>query len=941
MGKVKRVISILVSVIIVLSAIHFPIRILAQSNGNLLKDSTITANAEYYNGWYEYNRPIGALVDGNTYVGVGYNAGNMFATEFSAEGLAYVNFKLPTAITLNKLVVYLAGTSAVQTDVITDYAVDVKLLDESWKRVAEKHTESFDNWDAYVETLCFEEVTVSEVQITIKNAKGQTYASIYEIEALYDDTITSNDYTQSECKDFTEYAIIKPEYENLLKDATEITANEAYYNGWYPDNRSLLNLIDGNTFVGVGYNAGSAAVIPYEDDGQAYINFKLNKESVINKITIHFPGLSAYAKELQVDSYAVEVKSEEEWKRVAVRNIENSDNWDAYSDTVIFNKVYCEEVRIIFVRENGQQTLSVFEIEVIADNRLIDSEIEPEEPPEELPVILENFLKDVTEITANKAYYNGWYPENRALSNLIDGNAFVGIGYNAGSAAVIPYEVNGDTYVNFKLKKKTAVNQINIYFPGTSAYPIEQQVKCYVVEVKTGKKWERVAVRNIEISENWDAYSDTATFNKVECEEIRIIFIKSKGQETLSLFEVEAYYDPDIKDSDKPLEEIPKAPANILKNANKITANDAYYNGWYPTNRPLSKTIDGDTSFKFDASKATMIPYGSSKLAFIQYDFDKAVKANKLLYYSPDAGDENTMPLTNRLTDYAVDVKLSDGTWKRIIEHHSERVEDWDIYYDEYLFETVDVVSLRFISKSADGQTYLAISELELNYDTNELNKEPYMNRYVSNKLTCTSKNIKNAMFGTQKEIEMPIVSVISGIIPTTGLGDNSWYKTERPLKNITDGIQDVFTPANISTIDYHDNVAYYNFALSGCKKINTVRFFVPQKDLNAIKERPTDFAVDVMLRDGIWKRVAEKHIAVNKDEAGYCETITFETEECMQIRLTSVSNGKMSYFALSEVEAYLNTYLTKEYTGIEKAPSLEKEVPNPKIRLVPIAKFN
>ena len=473
------------------------------------------------------------------------------------------------------------------------------------------------------------------------------------------------------------------------------------------------------------------------------------------------------------------------------------------------------------------------------------------------------------------------------------------------------------------------------------AYPVEQQVKCYVIEVKVGENWERVAVRNIETSENWDAYSDTATFNKVKCEEIRIIFIKSKGQETLSLFEVEAYYDPDIKDSDKPLEQIPKAPANILKNANKITANDAYYNGWYPTNRPLSKTIDGDTSFKFDASKATMIPYGSSKLAFIQYDFDKAVKANKLLYYSPDAGDENTMPLTNRLTDYAVDVKLSDGTWKRIIEYHGERVEDWDIYYDEYLFETVDVVSLRFISKSADGQTYLAISELELNYDTNELNKESYMNRYVSNKLTCTSKNIKNAMFGTQKEIEMPIVSVISGIIPTTGLGDNSWYKTERPLKNITDGIQDVFTPANISTIDYHDNVAYYNFALSGCKKINTVRFFVPQKDLNAIKERPTDFAVDVMLRDGTWKRVAEKHIAVNKDEAGYCETITFETEECMQIRLTSVSNGKMSYFALSEVEAYLNTYLTKEYTGIEKAPSLEKEVPNPKIRLVPIAKFN
>jgi len=1137
MKKIKKIIAICLSVIIALGAINIPIRIIAQSDENLFKDAALSANPEFYNGWYEYFRPLSALTDGQTFVGVGYNAGSMLATPYSTDGTAFVNFKTDSPIKLNKLVLYLVGSAAAADNAITDYVVDVKLLDESWKRVAEKHTDSYTEWDAKVETLCFEAVETTEVTITIKNSKGQSYAAIYEIEGLFDEnitpedytsfdssdvvlpmpdpinvlagkiattssgyndwyatnrpiskltdekyignagemfaidytdgyayfefsfdkltsvnkivtsfpgsaagvintqqpekihqikdyaidgvledgswvrlserhidinneaidyysdtvffeskkvsklrftfanaygqdwaaireveayndsTVTSDNFTEINCKDFTKYAIIKPECKNLLSGA-EIKANEAYYNGWYPYNRALENLTDGNTYVGIGYNAGDAAVVPYEEDGYAYVSFKLQEKTTLNKLVAYFPGTSAYAKEEQVSAYAVEVKLGNEWKRVAVCVLENSDNWDAYTNATIFNNVSTDEIRLLFVKSKGQTAVSLFEVEVYSDNRLIDNDLpipelpdpqtpstepeepSPEEPNPEEPEESKNILKDSTEIKANNAYYNGWYPYNRALENLIDGNTFIGVGYNTSSAAAIPFEEDGQAYVSFKLKEKTTLNKVVIYFPGTSSYPKQQQTKSYVVEVKSGNEWKRVAVRNIDNSGNWDAYSDTAEFNRIECEEVKIIFIQAKNQIEAAVFEIEAYLDSELEDTDKPLEELPQKPDNILKKATSIKANDAYYNGWYPIYRPLSKTIDNNTTFKYDASKATMIPYGSNKHAYIQYDFDDVVTANKFVFYSPDAGEANTMTLNNRITDYAVDVKLKDGNWKRIIEQHIERVEEWDIYSEEYLFETIEFVSLRFISKSTDNQAYFAISELELIYDSQAENKNEYMERFVAGVSVYKEEKINNPMFATEKEIELPIQNLLVGIVPTVGLGDNSWYNVERPLKNITDGIQDVFSPANVTTIDYHDAIAYYEFGFNNSVKINTFRFFVPQNSVNDVSQRPVDFAVDIMLSDGTWKRVAEQHVERKQQEDAYCETVTFETVECIAIRLTSVANETMTYFALSEVEAYFDAKVIDNYTGVNKALKSQSEVPLPKIRKVPTAKF-
>ena len=71
MGKFKSLVSVFAAVAIFASCIYFPMHTVAESRKNLLKGASVSANPEYYNGWYEYNRPLSALTDGVDYVGVG------------------------------------------------------------------------------------------------------------------------------------------------------------------------------------------------------------------------------------------------------------------------------------------------------------------------------------------------------------------------------------------------------------------------------------------------------------------------------------------------------------------------------------------------------------------------------------------------------------------------------------------------------------------------------------------------------------------------------------------------------------------------------------------------------------------------------------------------------------------------------------------------------
>ena len=98
----------------------------------------------------------------------------MLATPYDNDGLAFVNFKLKTPTFLNKIVIYFAGSSAALGNAVTDYAIDVKLQDGSWKRVSEKHNDGYTNWDAYVETFIFENFIIHSY-FTISSNKLQVF----------------------------------------------------------------------------------------------------------------------------------------------------------------------------------------------------------------------------------------------------------------------------------------------------------------------------------------------------------------------------------------------------------------------------------------------------------------------------------------------------------------------------------------------------------------------------------------------------------------------------------------------------------------------------------------------------------------------------------------------------------------------------------------------
>lgn len=333
---------------------------------NILKDASISANSEYYNGWYEYNRPLSSLIDGKTYIGEGYNAGNMFATEYSSDGLAFLNFKFASPKYLNTLLLYFAGSSVAPDNPITDYAVDVKLVDGSWKRIAEKHSDGYTNWDTYTETLFFEKVLANEIQITMKNEKAQSFAAIYEVEAFLDNEINREDYTKNTSNDCTNKAIPLPERSNVLYG---IIPTIGVIDDWYSQNRPLKCLTDGKNFYGTGYNLAETTAVPFTEDGTAYFNFSFDNSKEINHINMSFPGTSAVEIENQLRDFAIFVKLQNgNWQKIAQKHLEQYSNWDALLVDIFFEKVVANEVRIIFTNSKGQDYAALYEVEAYYDN---------------------------------------------------------------------------------------------------------------------------------------------------------------------------------------------------------------------------------------------------------------------------------------------------------------------------------------------------------------------------------------------------------------------------------------------------------------------------------------------------------------------------------------------------------------------------------------------
>jgi len=338
-----------------------------QVSNNIFSDATISVNAEHYDGWLEYNRPISALIDGITYIGVG-NSGNMLATPYNSSGFSFVNFKLKTPTYLNKMVIYFAGSSSAPGCAVTDYAIDIKLQDGSWKRVIEKHNDGYTNWDTYVETFLFEKILADEVRITMKNEKGQSEAAIYEIEGFFEAGVNRDNFTKNENYDCTEKAIPIPDSKNILYG---LVPESSPSTDWYAVERPIASLTDGNNYYGIGYNLDKSAAVPFTSDSLAYFSIPFNMVREINHIRLSFPGTDSLEIKEQPRDFVVDAKLQNgNWKRVAKKSILKYENWDALLVDLYFEKVYATELRITFSNNAGQSFAILYEIEAYFNNSI-------------------------------------------------------------------------------------------------------------------------------------------------------------------------------------------------------------------------------------------------------------------------------------------------------------------------------------------------------------------------------------------------------------------------------------------------------------------------------------------------------------------------------------------------------------------------------------------
>ena len=540
----KRIVSVVIALIIVVTSFSCGLTALADDNTNLMLGATFTANNAYYNGWYPDNRPLSKLNDSNTYVGVGYNGGNVATIPMETDGTGFVNANFASSTTVNKIVLYFAGTSAgiAAENVTRDFAIDVKLENGIWTRVAEQHLEAWTNWDAKKVTLCFDAVAVTDIRLKIKNHAS---SAIYEIEAFYDSTQTSASNTPIVSNDYTADVIPMPEHSNLLPTTT-ITANSEHYNGWYNVERPISRLTDGEKAI--SYNAGKLMVTPYGPNGQACINFAFSKATFVNKVVVYLPGTSnGVPTTNQVTDYAIDAQLEDgSWVRVAEKHATPYDKWDYYSHEFYFDAVKCVNLRLTTVNAQGQTSASFFEIEAYnintqtsAGNTLIDCK---DYTAYAIPNIVTNNLAPSASLTANEAHYDGWYNANRPISSLIDGKTFVEEGYNLGSTFVSPYAANGYAYANLKFNKPTKINKIVIYFPGYNAVDVNNQIREYAVDVRDADGvWTRVAKQNNEERSHWDAYSDTLIFDAIECVQVRVTCVNTYAQTSIGIYEIEVY----------------------------------------------------------------------------------------------------------------------------------------------------------------------------------------------------------------------------------------------------------------------------------------------------------------------------------------------------------------------------------------------------------------
>ncbi len=311
-------------------------------------------------------------------------------------------------------------------------------------------------------------------------------------------------------------------------------------------------------------------------------------------------------------------------------------------------------------------------------------------------------------------------------------------------------------------------------------------------------------------------------------------------------------------------------PLSNINDGNKTTRSLTYA-------REVTSTQDG-----------TMVDH----VATIDFTFASAQNVNKVDLYADAEADKYGF------RDVAIDVKLADGSWKRVAEVHDVTMTNGAL--QSMKFATVSTTCVRVLcnstNQSANGATgngtYAAFAEVEIYNDS-----------------AVTSADYTGIKSATVANTYIPLsrTNVAKGGTVTSVLSDQvTTYK----LSNATDGAYDrtLTGPTDCAIVGFNANkLGDFNIVLPAAATIDSVNLKLCRMEST---KRPKDIAIDVKLEDGSWKRVAEMHATGDINPVWGDETAKinyylfhFEAVKATAVRVIGKCDG--GNFRVNEIEVY------------------------------------
>ena len=702
--RTKQFITFLIAVAVAVTALPGGLVKAANVSENYLKGIKPTVSGRLSNKSDET-----VITDGVT-SSVDYNNSCLVTAENnSASGLKFVSFSLEGEKTLNQVKVYYDFAESLRRP--ADVAVDVKLANGRWKRVAEKH-EIANN--ERILTFNFAPAACTQVKVScIRTSDSMTLWAIAEMEAYLDENVKEADYTGTTPSEDPVHNIPYI-INNEFAGAAASTETPHDWAESADVNRGVKRATDGDT--------KTDAIISYGTDNLGYYQIGMNEATTLNQIKIVYDGNE---RERHPEDIAIDVlNAGGSWTRVAEQH---AIDWRATEVLFTFAPVTTTTVR---VTGNSTRNKTAYEGLKKITWRLMEIEAYMKDDVTEA---------DYTGVTADE---NAAY--NIAVPEAIVANAFAGLSFTASNtldgypasrltdgvtsanadvkeSAITQYDDKGIAYYEVELSNATVLNQVRLFF---NKAEVENRPLDIAIDVEQENgQWKRVAeMHNIAYNDSHKLYFN---FEQIAAKKVRVSASRIRNAEVhpevinnFRLMEIEGCLNPEVTsanytgttaDAERKYN-IPVAGTefkNLLEGC-RVTTNKV--ESFFTEKFPVENLVDGK---KVGDIPNAIINYQANFIGWYEVTLKETAKVNTVkLYFSYFEPEKRPL-------DLAVDVYAADGKWHRVAEYHN-------IDYTQVLknnimsisFAELDAKNIRVTANARRNRSEnFRLAELEAGYD--------------------------------------------------------------------------------------------------------------------------------------------------------------------------------------------------------------------------------